>query len=347
VWLDALKGIAILAVVLDHAFIVGNYELWKHLYFHVSWFVFLAGVSNTYSARTRRLSGSRDFLALWWRRGASLLPPYIAASALAFFFVYLGRQPASAFVYDFSHFHTLPPLYFIALLLQLLTVFPIVFALWYRAGWTGRIIVAAVIVPVGAVFSQVITFPWVLGAHYLFGASFLYLFVFGIALEPWLTGNRLHPAIALICGLPLLAAAEWFNLKTGGMLMTHPPTNDQLAYALGGAGLAYAVCRRFIGSLPVRLLGSLGHRSLDVFAYHYLFIIPLLHFRHAPWTDRLPFVWGQVVLMAIAVPAAIAASILTGQVVNGLVPVLIHSLQPGLNSRRAARAPSPLVLRNH
>jgi peptidoglycan/LPS O-acetylase OafA/YrhL len=323
-WLDALKGVAILAVVLDHAFIIDNYLLWKHLYFAVSWFVFLAGVSNAYSARRRGFDVRRDALALWSRRFVSLFPPYLSASALAYLVLYLGRVPTHQFLRDVAIFHTLPPLYFIALLLQLLTVFPLLFALLHKTGWGGRLVVAATVVPVAAVLSQRITFPWVLGAHYLLGASFLYLFALGIGMEPLLTGGRARPLLILLGCLPLAFWAERVNVATNGMLMTHPPSNVLLVYAMSFLGLAYAACQLFAGSAIVRGVAWLGHRSLDVFVYHYLFLLPIFGFRHTAWTNRIPLVWSQALLMAAAVPLAIIGSLITAKGVSGLGELIVR-----------------------
>jgi peptidoglycan/LPS O-acetylase OafA/YrhL len=68
----------------------------------------------------------------------------------------------------------------------------------------------------------------------------------------------------------------------------------------------------------VRAAAQLGRRSFDIFLYHYLFLIPILQFRHHPWTSRLPLLDGQLVLMAAAIPIAVAGSILTARAVTGL-----------------------------
>jgi peptidoglycan/LPS O-acetylase OafA/YrhL len=312
-WLNALKGIAILAVVLDHAFLVDNYLLWKHLYFSVSWFIFLAGVSNTYSTLSRgfRLA---DALALWRRRLATILPAYLCASALAFLFLDLGRQNLGASLHDFLLFHSLPPLYFIALLLQLLLAFPLLFLLWFRWGWPGKIVLAAALPVVAAVLAQRITFPWVLGAHYLLGASFLYLFALGMVLTPVLVSRRPRPLIWLCASLPLFVFAEYKNVLTGGLLMTHPPSNLLCLYSLGLIGCAYALCTWLPSSRLVQSLAWLGQRSLEIFVFHYLFLAPFLTLRHVQWTARLSLEWNQLALMVAAVPFAIAGSLLTRRV---------------------------------
>jgi peptidoglycan/LPS O-acetylase OafA/YrhL len=312
-WLDALKGIAIVAVVLDHAFIVDNFLLWKHLYFSVSWFIFLAGVSNAYSARRRGYDPARDTFSLWKRRLRSLLLPYLFVSVMAGLFFDRGAAPVSKFVRDLLLFHGLPPLYFIVLLIQLLALFPVLYWALHRAGWIGRCLVAVAIVPVAAVLSHEITFPWVLGAHYLFGASFLYLFVLGMIAEGFLSSQSMHPVGWLAAGLIVFVPAERINVATNGVLMTHPPSNVLVAYSVGLLAIAYACARLFPETFPVRLARRLGRRSIDIFLYHYFFLIPFFPFRSIPWTRAVPFVWSQVLVMLCSVPLAIGGSLLAAR----------------------------------
>jgi peptidoglycan/LPS O-acetylase OafA/YrhL len=312
-WLDALKGIAIAAVVLDHAFIVDDYLLWKHLYFSVSWFIFLAGVSNTNSARRRGYDPAHDTFGLWRRRVRSLIPPYLFVSVLAALLFDRGHTAVGTFARDLVLFHGLPPLYFIALLLQLLALFPLLYWALYRAGRLGRSLVAITVVPVAAVLSHSVTFPWVLGAHYLFGASFLYLFVLGMLAEPFLSSQSMHPFVWLALGAIVFLPAERLNVATNGILMTHPPSNVLVAYSVGLLSIGYACSRLFARTLPARVARLLGRRSIDIYLYHYFFLIPILPFRHVAWMKAIPFVWGQVTLMLIAVPVAIGGSLIAAR----------------------------------
>ncbi len=323
-WLDALKGIAILAVVSDHAFIVSDYLVWKHLYFAVSWFILLAGVSNTYSARRRGFDLRRDTPEFWRRRLATLLPPYLGASAFAFVTLCVGRKAVGVFLQELAGFHTLPPLYFIPLLLQFLLAFPVLYLLLYQRGWWGRLIVAVLAVPVAAVLSQRITFGWPLAAHYFLGASLLYFFLLGMVLQPLLTSRRLPALPLLLCSASAFAWAERVNVATGGTLMTHPPSNLLLIYAISLLGIAYSLCRLFSASLPVRAAAWLGQRSLQIFVYHYPFLTPIFAYRYAVWTNRLPLGWNQVLLMALAIPVAIAGSVLVARLITILPSLLLR-----------------------
>ena len=331
-WLDALKGIAILAVVLDHSFIVDDYVLWKHLYFSVSWFIFLAGVSNTYTARLREFEPRRDCVAYWRHRLNGLLWPYLCVSVVAYLLVDARIWTGGRYLRELLLFHTLPPLYFIALLLQMLAIFPLLFALIYRWGWKGRLALALAIVPVATRLSSDVTFPWVLGAHYLFGASFLYLFVLGMLLQPQLTSSRLHPVVWLALGVPIFVWFEHLNLDSKGVLMTHPPSNVLVAYSVGLLLICYAAARLFGDWSGLRWLRGLGRRSLDIFLYHYIFVLPILPYHHGVHIGALSTVQSQLLLMAADVPFAIVGSLLLGPAVAA-VRAQLAALASGLLQR--------------
>jgi peptidoglycan/LPS O-acetylase OafA/YrhL len=339
-WLDALKGIAILAVVFDHAFIVDDYLLWKHSYFAVSWFIFLAGVSNTLSAQRRDYRPPAGTMQLWERRLRTILVPYLWASVLAY--AVLNRQHSSivGLAREVVLFHALPPLYFVALLLQLLIAFPLLYWALYRAGWWGRIAALAGTLFCGAVLSHRIMFPWVLGAHYFLGASFLYLFVLGMIAAPLLTRERVSAWLWLLLSLPVLYWGEAVVDRTNGAVMTHPPSNVLVVYAVALLVFVYALLRSFPRAWPARLLEYFGRHSLDIFLYHYLFLIPFLRFRHEAWTDRLGFVQGQIVLVLAAMSLAIGASLIVGRLSARLGRLAQQSLR---SLRKAIDSNSSLV----
>jgi fucose 4-O-acetylase-like acetyltransferase len=307
-WLDVLKGIAIVAVVVDHAFIVDDYLLWKQLYFHVSWFILLAGVTNTLSAGRGGFSIVRGTPAMLLRRLQTIFWPYLWASTLAYLVLHFRHLSLMEFARELVLFRALPPFYFIALLFQLLLLFPLLYLLLHRAGWYGKIAALPLVVVLATVVSRRVTFPWTLGAHYLFGASFLYFFAIGVLLAPALVASRLNAVACIALALPVFALAEWMVIQSNGDVMTHPPSNVSLIYSLSLIVPCFALAVRFASAAPVRLIETIGHRSLAIFLYHYLFLIPILPYRHQAWTGAIGLVPGQVVLMAVAVPVAIGGS---------------------------------------
>ena len=324
VWLDALKGIAILAVVADHAFIVDNYLDWKHLYFSVTWFVFLAALTNTISARQRGLSGRSAVLALWSRRLKSLLVPYLAASVLGYLVLSFPHYSLTQLGRELLLFHALPPLYFVALLLQLLAVFPALYWLIYCLRPWGILLALGISVAIVELLSQRLYLPFVLGAHYFLGGTFLFAFLLGMLVAPaMVAGAPRFRAWITLC-LPAFVWAEYVLITTNGALMTHPPTNIQLVYSISLLGICYAALSAFPDAAITRLLAYLGRRSMEIFLYHYIFLLPILAYRHTAWTGRLPLVQGQLVLMAVAIPGATVASILAAAVLRAVGRALLE-----------------------
>jgi peptidoglycan/LPS O-acetylase OafA/YrhL len=344
-WLDALKGVAIVAVVFDHAFIVDDYVVWKHAYFAVSWFIFLAGVSNTLSARRRGIGRRRDVLRFYQRRLRSLLGPYLWITVFATALIDTAALTPPALAHRLLVANAQPQLYFVPLLLQLLLVFPLLYVALFRAGWTGRVAVLAGVLLIGPWISYRVTLPWTLGAHYLLGASFLYLFVLGMVAAPLL--ERAGPrALPLAAGCLLVAVlGERDLLRSGGFMMTHPPSNAMLPYTLALLGVAYTLCRLLCGSAPVRLLAALGHRSLDIFLYHYLFLLPFLPYRDPARARTLPFPHGQAVLVVAAIITAITGALALAWLSRAAWRLVRHATgyttrRPPGNQPRDAAAPA-------
>lgn len=325
-WLDALKGMAILAVVIDHAFIVDSFIVWKHVYFAVSFFIFLSGVSNTISARRRNFRPLRDAPEFWGRRLRTLLGPYLWASVLGYVIVNHRSLSLLAFLKQLALFHSLPPLYFIALLLQFLLVFPLLYWLLFRLGNLLRVLTLVPVVLVGTLISQVVTFPWVLGAHYLLGASFLYLFVAGMLAAPILVRTQ-HPRLVALGSLIVFAYAERVVMQSDAAVMTHPPSNLLVVYSIALLGIFYGAFRVSPGAWLTRGLSYLGHHSLDIFLYHYVFLLPILDPSHQRWSDRLSLVHAQLLLMLIDVPVAIAGSLAVAWLSKCLWRVIVWTWQ--------------------
>ena len=310
VWLDALKGIAILAVVFDHAYVIDDFLVWKHAYFAVSWFILLAGVSNTLAARRRGLRPLHDAPDLLRRRCLALLGPYLWVSVACYLVVQAAHATPAGVLRALLLADAQPQLYFVPLLLQLLIAFPLLYGAIYRAGLRGWLFVGLLLVVVGPWLSHQLMFPWTLGAHYLLGASFLYLFVLGMVVAPLLLAplRRLGPLLALCVLLAVLG--ERTLLRSGGFMMTHPPSNVMVPYVVGLLGIAYALCRLGARTGPVRALAWLGHRSLDIFLYHYIFLLPLLRYRDRALAATLPLPHPQVAVVALAIPGAVGGALL-------------------------------------
>jgi peptidoglycan/LPS O-acetylase OafA/YrhL len=318
IWLDALKGIAILAVVFDHTFLVNDYLVWKHSYFAVSWFIALAGVSNTLSARQRDFRPWPQSWGFWCRRCQALLGPYLWVTAATYLLLDVQGLSPEDLVRRLLLANSQPQLYFVPLLLQLLLVFPLFYWAIYRTGWLTRTVLICGALLLAPVIVRRISFPWTLGAHYFLGGSFLYLFLLGMLVAPILRspGRWLWPLVA--ASLAMVVAGEYAVQRSGGTIMTHPPSQPMIVYVLGLLGVGYALCRTWPRALPVRLAAWLGRRSLDIFLYHYAFLLPILPFRDPVRAQRLPIAHAQLVVVAVAIPVVIAGSLAAASLSRGL-----------------------------
>ena len=59
----------------------------------------------------------------------------------------------------------------------------------------------------------------------------------------------------------------------------------------------------------MKALRLLVRKSLDILPYHYVFLIPFLHFRYHAWTHLLSMRDNQAVVVAVAIPATVGASL--------------------------------------
>ena len=86
-WLDLLKGIAMIAVVIDHLFYYyNNLSVQTHTGFHVSLFILLAGFTSAISIQNR--GGVVNFSYILKRISKIFLPYLIATLIYCIYFQY-------------------------------------------------------------------------------------------------------------------------------------------------------------------------------------------------------------------------------------------------------------------
>ena len=135
-WIDILRGIAILAVVIDHLFVLYPQFrinlLWKHMYFSIAWFVFLSGYTSVLSAQKSKIWTFPKSYFLYYAKRFTILIPYFSASLLIFLWENNFRLPQlvwSEFWHKLLYFSSQPTYYFVNLICQLYLVFPLLFHL--------------------------------------------------------------------------------------------------------------------------------------------------------------------------------------------------------------------------
>src|SRR3989338_5582507 len=133
-WIDWMRGIAISAVVVDHIFFI-YFQMridfvWQLLYFSITWFVFLSGVTAyiSFSRKDFHLT-FRSLLGYWGRRMSDLVLPYIIVSGMVYFFGHADTFDIKDFSSQELLFSIQPTYYFVNLMLQLSVIAPFLYIL--------------------------------------------------------------------------------------------------------------------------------------------------------------------------------------------------------------------------
>ena len=273
-WIDVLRGMAILAVVLSHQ---SATELWKTYFFsfHVPLWFFVSGYLFPTDARV-------DYAALRRKRWRTIVAPYFWFSVLTYpFWLVVGRrygidavpdvhwwQPLVGILYGSGQGHWMlhnVPLWF----LPCLYMTDLLFAAIHRRGWSANGIVAALVAfsLLGRLDAHFVPFPLPWGLDVAFTAVVFY----GAG---YLTRRRFAADFALAKqrGLLLLVLAfalqAIFMTRNGPVNMNSQHTGDYFTFffaAFAGIGFIF-VLARLVGAN--RFFEYCGRNSLVILAAH-------------------------------------------------------------------------------
>ena len=286
VWLDFLKGLAILAVVVNHVFdtrvpIFPSGLICELSFFNVSLFVICGGVSASMSFEKCKEPSRKWSKSL--SRIASLLGYYTIALALTRI-VYTGRLDLDSFLLSWMSFPA--QFYFVLFFCELLLVSPVVYTLLFKyRGKYLQSIVSIVCIMLIAFYCMFFTkIPLVYGGGgCLLGGSYLFLFTLGcfFALNVPLSLKKTLIGIASVMVIPLMVALALKFLAggSGGLVWAlNPPGLLRMGYALSlFIGFYFLLKIRWLqSSRVVQGFAWLGRHSLDIFLYHMIVLFVLL-----------------------------------------------------------------------
>jgi surface polysaccharide O-acyltransferase-like enzyme len=312
-WIDACKGFAILAVVIDHARAGLGLAppLVHYTIYSVTLFTFLGGVTNGLSI-ARQPPGT-PYPRLVGPRLARILVPYAVAS-LAYDAV------GSGFTFDLRrsvdhllHFNADGVFYFVLFYAQLVAVAPLI-----RRLVASRVPLAALslaaILALSLLFQRhTFVLPVHGGGRFLLGGSYFFVFALGMALSGPLCSPAIRPAARVATtALAVFALLLGFGPQRIGAAWSNPPNALAVVYTL----LVFVVLFNLSAfadlsrsPLPGRArdaIAFIGKNSLTVFLYHRLAMrLVLASAWYAP-VSRVPVLNEACVLsVAIAVPVAV------------------------------------------
>lgn len=296
-WIDTLRGIAIIAVVLDHVFYTYpqsfNHIISQHTYFSVTWFFFLSGAGNYYSFMREKIKFPISIIRYYAKRVKSLIIPYVVISVLYYCLTY-GRKDLYDLLGLIINFKVEPLFYFVRALGELYLLFPLFFFIVFKKNIYLNLAFSILIYLLSFVFFPLVWPPW----FYQTGKSLIsiaYLLPFFLGMVFVSKAVRVNLFTRLIMILFFLFMESYYFI-TNGKFIGSIPNFYQTVWALS---LFFAVYV-FESSVPTgfftKILGFLGKRSMPIFFLHFLF---LLIVKQAPNIFQGRFLVITVTTMAI------------------------------------------------
>lgn len=271
-WLDLLKGIAMIAVVVDHLYAYyQNLTIQYHTGFHVSLFILVAGFTSAISIQNR--GGLVNFSYII-KRILKIFVPYLIATLI--YCLYYEIFDLSIIFKKIYTFSVAGPLYFVFFYIQLIAISYFIYKLVNHKKSNFLDIALIIIFYLLAFFlnKHKIINSFYGGSGVLFGGSFLFLFILGFIAKKYekIFENKKINLILFFISFLFLIIYEIFNLVSKSW--SNPANNWLLGYTLIIFSLVVSLCYLFLNKfskylLPITIIGK---NSLPIFLYHTLFI---------------------------------------------------------------------------
>lgn len=306
-WLDAVKGILILLVVLGHSIQCAHMELdqtftsdslWRLIYsFHMPAFMAASGFV-AFRGKDKVCKTAAAWLSLAWRRFRQLVVPFLLWSIPLFFAKQDRHCPLDYILWPNLSLWFLWALFFIAILFSLLE--------WLAVKWKCPACIlnlgtAVLLLGLGAALPDAKLF----GFEYI--AWYFFFYFTGHALRQYAILERMPTLIPLLLALLWLFLGTFWEVRSLPSILSGirgiPPVFLKLAYRLVTALAAifafFPLARKYldVSGILSDTLASLGQISLGIYAVHMVIRYPLASFLHA----LLPNLsYGPLMLMFLA-----------------------------------------------
>lgn len=305
VWLDSLKGVAIVAVIGDHLFgIVYNSASLRHITsFAVPLFILLAGYTSAISLE--RHGPALQFIK---KRFQNILIPYLLVTI--FYQLMWGEYPFSIklLLVNLATFSANPVLYFVFFYIQLILIAPFLFKLFEKNTYIKRGFYLLLGLAVGLLINNyfdlnklilpkdasingafIRNHGYILGANKLLGGSYLFLFALGIDLGIYKKIERISGKW-LISILSIIVTSLFFIVYRNS-LWSNPPNLLIILYTALIFFIGVSIFKSEL-SITTKLLVLIGKASLYIYLLHPVFInfVGYLHLERNIFTTLVYFV---------------------------------------------------------
>lgn len=215
IWIDCIKAIAILAVLVDHTFMVlyDNPNMQTVTFFSVSLFIFVMGITTWISEENH---SKEEVGAKVRRRIKKIVIPYIVAT-----FIYTIVQDKyfnfELFINRVVLFNASGPLYYVALYIQLIFVNSFLYTVIKKCSQSKYSYLYKTIIFIFLVFgaSLSVNYSNVLniygGGGKLFGGTYAVLSYLGMIMAPWMLGEKRAPHLVSLLGVSSILWVLWMG----------------------------------------------------------------------------------------------------------------------------------------
>lgn len=271
-WLDLLKGFAMIAVVIDHLYYYyQNLSIQHHTGFHVSLFILIAGFTSALSIQNR--GGVVNFSYILKRIG-KIFVPYLVATLI--YCLYFKCFNLSTIFQKIITFSVAGPLYFVFFYIQLIAISYFIYKLVNHQKSKFFDIPLIVVSYLLSIILNRYKFinSFYGGSGVLLGGSFFFLFTLGFFIKKYekIFENKKFKIFLLFSSLISLSIYEIYSLVTQSW--SNPANNYLIGYTLIIFSLIFSLFQLFFNRFPKILspITIIGKNSLYVFLYHTLVI---------------------------------------------------------------------------
>ncbi|MCR8843055.1 acyltransferase [Paenibacillus sp. SC116] len=272
-WIDFLKGLSILAVVVDHMYGILYVSREFHLFtvFSVTLFIFLAGVTSVISLDRNKLA-FKDYLI---KRTKGILIPFIVASIIYSIINHNYYFNLSVFWNELIMFKASPPFYFVLFYCQLILISPVLYKILNKSGILLKL---SSLIPLYFISKYLTHYTEISGIYggggRVLGGSYLFVFYLGMMLfmiykkygdsinRLWI---HLLGIASSISAIYLLYVSGWLNLG-----WSNPPNKQTIIYTCSVLLFGYSLYMILHKSKILSLFSIMGKYSLYIFLYHML-----------------------------------------------------------------------------
>jgi peptidoglycan/LPS O-acetylase OafA/YrhL len=305
-WIDALRGIAVICVVLGHTMDIFPdnqiYILWQHLAFTIPWFVFLSGTTNALSILQKRPANlTISLISLVIRRILHLLPVYFIALFISIKFSPFPHITLAQFIREGIRFWTVPTFYFVQLILELYLLFPILYAIAVTLKRPVLVAISIVVVGWFAYFFPYFQTPNPYGGtNIIIGGGYLLVFYLGIlyGIRPLKESRRFIVLVITGCILTdfvYITFSPFLGHSTLYFILLHGWSIPLL--------FAVKLLVKWLPKYAMSLVAFFGRQSLFIFLLHYT----ILWILNSITGQNIGFVMFLcIIIISIIVPLIIA-----------------------------------------